>query len=558
MVSAASAEPRAPTRRAEAWFENPGAPYACLAGLMLLAFAVLLYASRDIGFNYDEWDFVLHRRANTLDVLLTPNNEHLSLVPVLVYKVLFKAVGFGSHLPYEIAVLVFHLACAGLLFTYARPRIGPWAALIPTALLLFLGAAWQDLLWPFQIGFFASLAFGLAALIALDRERDRWVTAWLLLSICSSGVGLPIAAGIALRLLLTRPRALWVPLIPVALWFVWSLKYGDSHLTKDALLKTPQWTLDAAASAVAGLGGLGAEWGRLGLLALIVAFTVTLSRFRERAPVILGLAAIPVGFWLLTAASRALTVPPDTSRYIYVGSFWVLVLAVELAAGLRATRGQAIAATLVAVFLVAGSMAPLQAGSRSLRQVTTTVAADLTALTIARDSVSAELRPAPELAPQVDAGHYIALVNSEGTAAYSESDLAEKSDAIRQETDAALLRYEGAALVPMRHLELGETPVVGAVNGPSPQTLAHCLRSRTVAPASYTEVLLPAGGLRITAGRAVVSVSLRRFSPPQGGVPLGVVQPRKTLRFKLPYDRSGRPWFVRFSSETSTEVCGVR
>ena len=39
--------------------------------------------------------------------------------------------------------------------------------------ILFLGPSWDDLLFPFQIGFFGSIACGIGALLALEREDRR-------------------------------------------------------------------------------------------------------------------------------------------------------------------------------------------------------------------------------------------------------------------------------------------------------------------------------------------------------------------------------------------------
>ena len=50
-----------------------------------------------------------------------------------------------------------HCAFCALVYVYARRRIGPLAALLPTVVLLTLGPAWQIFLWPFQIAWLISL-----------------------------------------------------------------------------------------------------------------------------------------------------------------------------------------------------------------------------------------------------------------------------------------------------------------------------------------------------------------------------------------------------------------
>ncbi len=54
-----------------------------------------------------------------------------------------------------------------------RRRVGPWPALFAAVLLLFLGPAWEVLLWPFEIAFAGSVLFGVAMLLALDRGERR-------------------------------------------------------------------------------------------------------------------------------------------------------------------------------------------------------------------------------------------------------------------------------------------------------------------------------------------------------------------------------------------------
>ena len=59
-------------------------------GLLLVVVGVwLLTLTRGTTLWVDEWQWALHRRGNDLDAFLQPHNDHLSLVPVAVYRVLF-------------------------------------------------------------------------------------------------------------------------------------------------------------------------------------------------------------------------------------------------------------------------------------------------------------------------------------------------------------------------------------------------------------------------------------------------------------------------------------
>ena len=65
-----------------------------------------------------------------------------------------------------------HVACATAVFAFARRRVGD-AALLLAAPVVFLGAGWESVLEGFNAGITASLACGIAALLALDRGDRR-------------------------------------------------------------------------------------------------------------------------------------------------------------------------------------------------------------------------------------------------------------------------------------------------------------------------------------------------------------------------------------------------
>ncbi len=144
-----------------------------LGFLMVIAAAALIYVGGGLTFVKDEWAFIYSRREWTLDVFLASHNGHLVLFPVGVFKVLFATVGLTEHWVYLLTVVGAHLVCVGLMFVLARRRVGDRLALAACVPILFLGSAYQNLLWPFQVGLFASVAAGLGALLMLDRRDTR-------------------------------------------------------------------------------------------------------------------------------------------------------------------------------------------------------------------------------------------------------------------------------------------------------------------------------------------------------------------------------------------------
>ncbi|HEV3055238.1 MAG TPA: hypothetical protein VGX45_11335, partial [Solirubrobacteraceae bacterium] len=141
---------------------------AALAVAMAVACAIVLYAGRHLTFFYDEWNFILLRRGGSLSTYLDPHNGHLSLFPVAIYKLLFKLVGLRHYWPYRAVLVALDLASCVLLYALGARRIGRWLAIAPALLLALIGSAYQDLLWPFQIGFLGSVAGGLGALLVIE------------------------------------------------------------------------------------------------------------------------------------------------------------------------------------------------------------------------------------------------------------------------------------------------------------------------------------------------------------------------------------------------------
>src|SRR5438445_181195 len=166
---------------------------------MLAAAVLLAHDTRGTTFFQDEWRWILERRGNSLATFLDPHNQHLSLIPVTIYKLLFATVGLRHYWPYRAVVTAAHLACVPLVFVYARPRVGAYLALLAAALILFFGPGWQDILWPFQMAWLIAVAAGVGALLLLDR-RDRagdiGACALLGVALASAGPGLAVAVGL--------------------------------------------------------------------------------------------------------------------------------------------------------------------------------------------------------------------------------------------------------------------------------------------------------------------------------------------------------------------------
>jgi hypothetical protein len=141
----------------------------------------------------------------------------------LIYAALLSTFGLRTYVPYMLVLMALHAASAFLLFELVRRRAGDLVGIACAAMLLVLGAGWENLLWAFQIAFVGSVACGLGMLLALDGPpaRRRLAVAAVLLaaSLMFSGIGLFFGVVAAVRLMLDPPRRrelLWFAPVGVA------------------------------------------------------------------------------------------------------------------------------------------------------------------------------------------------------------------------------------------------------------------------------------------------------------------------------------------------------
>jgi hypothetical protein len=548
--------------------------------LLLVGTAVLVfYETRDTTLWFDEWPWALDRRGGGLETLLEPHNQHLSLVPVLIYKALFATAGLDDYAPYRICIIAAHLACCALVFVYARRRIGSLPALVPTAVLLLLGPAWQNILWPFQVGSVISLAAGVGALLVLDRgDRigDAGACALLGLSIASSGNGLPIAIGVAVEVLLVRrrPRDVWIIAGPVALYGIWWLGYQDATFARHNIVVAPRFAADAAAGALAALTGLSGPqvngsadtvgWGRP--LALAAAALLIWRMARRPVPGrALTLLAILLSFWLLTALQRAQFGAPDSGRYLYYGALFIVLLAVELTRGIDISCAGGLLIAGAALFAVTANLGDLRDGARYLTVQADATRADLGAIEIGRGSVPpgyvASRLPGYPLV-MLRADRYLATAAALGSPAASPAEIGSLPEEARAAADGELVGIDDVALRPGPVRAGASAPTVDEVSGGITSTSGACISfrpagARTGDAVPELELTLPAAGVGLTAARGPAAVSVRRFAVTFPPAPLATLALGGSAILRIGGDRAPEPWHVRIAPQGHITACGL-
>jgi hypothetical protein len=308
--------------------------------MAVIASATILWLARTDTFYFDEWDLIQTAPDWSFATYLMPHNEHPSMLLRAVYATLLGTVGLRTYLPYMTVLLTLHATNVVLLFELVRRRAGDLVGIAAAALLMVLGAGWEDLLWAFQLAWLGSVAFGLGALIALRgiRSRGRAAVAACLVagSLMFSGIGLVFAVTVAVLLALTPERRrdlVWLAPVGVAL-AVWYLAFGRSGSAANPppsfanvyiMPLYALWGLGAAAGGLLGVSGVAG----LACLALATGALVFGWRRERPDPEALGTAAGLLVFYLVTGATRAQLgyQQSGAGRYVYVGAvLWLILL----------------------------------------------------------------------------------------------------------------------------------------------------------------------------------------------------------------------------------------
>jgi hypothetical protein len=306
----------------------------------LLAATTILWLASSFTFYYDEWTFITTAPAWSWATYLQPHNEHPVMLARAIYAVLLSTVGLRSYLPYMAVLLALHAASVVLVFEIVRRRAGDLVALGAAALLLLLGAGWENLLWAFQLQFVGSVACGLGMLLALQgqpRPRNLLIAATLLTaSLMFSGVGVFFGVAAVVQLGVTPERRhdlIWFAptVFAVVAWYV---AFGRSYSPATALsladiATMPLYVVWGLGSSAGGLIGVSGYAG-VAVAALAAVAVAQTWRRTGRDAFRLGIVVGLVSFYAVTGLIRVQLGYQQSaaSRYTYEGAvFWLLLLA---------------------------------------------------------------------------------------------------------------------------------------------------------------------------------------------------------------------------------------
>jgi hypothetical protein len=532
-----------------------------------LVFAFLLWETRDQTLYADEWYFFAHAAGFDPGWVLQPDQGNMVFGATLVYKLVLTVGGAHDHLWLRLAWIGLDLLCSALFFALMRKRVGDFAAYVPALVLAVFGASWEMFGGSLGINVLTSVAAGLGALLAFERDGrrgDALGCALLTFSVIAHSTGLAILAG-TIAAVLGRPdrmRRIWVVAVPLGLyacWWVWARKFGQSSVTLETISAAPAAVVSLFASAVASMAGafrfpgaqepgtpdlvivVNHEPGLMlgALLAVAVGWRLTrLPSFEWRfVPPLVTLAV----YW----ASIALVSParePGTGRYQYASAIFILLIAAELWRGWRPSRGGIAAIAAIGAISIVPNAINLHYAAAFMRHVGVQDRAKVTILDSLRDRVPAEtiVEPFPgtiERDMAHPASDYFKGFDAFGSPGYELEELPTADPDARLAADQELVYLLDV------HVESAES---------GPEGDCTVVPPGTIGPGGGTEVgpggfafELPDGG-RAKLGVRRFGDDFYRLEEAIGG---------GWYRVPIPADEIGLPWYAAFESSTPVTVC---
>jgi hypothetical protein len=290
---------------------------------------VVVLGSKAHDYTYigDDWRLAL--RGSSFGDYFKPYNQHLSIVPIAGYRLIYAIFGFRTFAPLYLVGILAGVGIAVAAYLTVRARVG-------TALALVAGVA---LLW-YPNNILLAAAFNhYVAMIAvffcawqLDRNRpsaDLPLGLALSFALISSGVSVAGAAGCLTYLVLTRPPIRrWVAVgLPTAAWVLWyELTPGTQTVEYPRPLASQiQFAWDGIVASFRGLAGGNQVLGIILMLAFVANLGWQLRKGPRHACHELAWTVGLVAWWVGLARARGLLDHANTFRYQLIGGAFIVL-----------------------------------------------------------------------------------------------------------------------------------------------------------------------------------------------------------------------------------------
>lgn len=573
------------------WGDRKATERLAIGGFVLAAVAaavLLLWEVRGTTITVDEWSWGFASRTNfDLDAFVDPHNGHFQAVMVLITKAALQVFGADAALPLRLLAVAMHLATAGCVFLLMRQAIGARGALVPSVLVLFLGAANDGIIGSHGMSVTITVLVGLGAWLALGRRTTAWdavAAALLTVGAATETTVMPFVLGAGAMIWLdgeSRRSRYWVVALPLIVYALWWLAWGHTENSDAAIANfaaLPSFAFDSLAATVASITGvftvpgtrdasfdLSAGQGLAGgLLAVTLALVLT-RRHRLGVASLVPLVAL-LSFWVFTSGVADPARQPYSSRFLYIDVILLLlVLVQEAAASPVRSRATLVLSGVCALALLpnireltyAGDGARLQAEvNRAVMGAADLVADEAPAATLLEDPNDIVGGQVADLALPIE--QYAASAARFGVPSYSEREIEAAAPMAREATDRFLARALGIGVVPAtrRHTSLPPGIDVSQVGG-ALKRAAGCLRFVPSMVGARVVLDLPPGGLWVepSAGPPV-RADVRRFAD-RFDVEAGEVLAGRPSLVKLPDSAAADGWQARLRAGQPLLVCAA-
>ena len=532
-------------------------PLALLALAMVLSVWLGLSLNSVMTFYADEWDPLLSRSGWGLDQIFAPFNGHPTMIPMVIYKTVQEVFGMDSARPIQAIHAVLLLLMNGALFLYLRRRVGDWAALIGTVMVLFLGAAFEILLYSFAMNFTGAIAVGIGALVALDRDDrkgDIAASFLLLVGVFFSMVIVPFIVAVAAEWALNprdRRGRIFVPGVSLGVlvvwWLIWGQNSDESTVVVSNFLLLPDTAFDAIGSGFTSLFGLATGYGNepsqpnliWGKVMAIVAVAIAWWRIKVIGSPPRGFLVVAAGlltYLLLLGMSLSDQRQPTFSRFQLPLVIFILMIASTLLEGIRIGAAWLVAGTVVAALSInAGIGLMRERVEERWEPAGLYVRTWLTGTELA----GADALPARELQLRmpvmVGVGHYLDVSERYGSPALNRSEISALEPAELTWVDGGFINASGAGL-----------------DADPPAS-----KPSTCRPAAAAPIELKPGRYRVeNETKGEVTVLVARLGPTPG-TNTGAVLPGSAAGLTLPAGDLTEPWRVSFEPGSGRiRLCG--
>jgi hypothetical protein len=579
------------TWRRESW-DVERLAVAGLLFAMVAAAALLLLETRGLTILIDEWSWGYAGRTNfDLHAFVDPHNGHFVAVMVLITKGALQVFHGDAAIPLRLLAVAMHLGVAGCLFVLLRRAIGAAGALVPTVLVLFLGAANDGIVGSHGMSVTITVLCGLAAWLAMQQRTRGWdlaAAALLVIGVATESTVLPFVLAAAAMIALDRdsPRSrYWVPAAPLVVYALWWLAWGhteEGNLAIANFAALPAFVFDSLAASLASITGvftepgsrtagfdLSAGQGLAGGLLMVLLALVLARGYRPGVASPVPMVAL-LSFWILTSGVADPGRQPYSSRFLYIDVvLLLLVLAQEIAASPVRKRAILALSGICALALLPNIRELTYAGDGARIGAEMNRAVMGAANVIGTDGNRAAWLEDPN---DVVAGQFADLAFPReqyeavrarfGAPALSLAQIEAAKPVVRAAVDHFLVRALPVELVPstVRPSALPR-PIAASQTGGALRRVRGCLRFTPLLAGAQVSLRLPVGGLWLRpAPGATVPIAVARFTDaPElpNGLEVGPALGGRASVLELPPSRLSSGWRAQLAPSQPLLLCGA-